>query len=93
MTYASGLKPKMILETMRETGTTYMLGVPTLFALLRDDFERRILKIARSGFRSSWLATSKNWCGALAARLGRQVARYCSSRGSTPSSAASCASW
>ena len=75
VTYAGGLKPKMILETMRETGTTMMLGVPTLYALLRDDLERRILKTARSGFRSSWLATSKNLVQSLEARLGRQVAR------------------
>jgi len=75
VTYAGSLKPKLILESMRDTGTTMMLGVPTLYALLRDDLERRILKTARSGLRSSWLAGAKNLVHSLEARLGRQVAR------------------
>ncbi|MFN2422084.1 MAG: AMP-binding protein [Gemmatimonadota bacterium] len=44
VTYARSLKPKVIIETMRETGTSIMLGVPTLYALIRDDIERRILR-------------------------------------------------
>ena len=44
VTYASSLKPKNLVDTMRETGTTMMLGVPTLHALLRDEIERRVGK-------------------------------------------------
>lgn len=47
VTYAGALKPKALFETMRETRTTMMLGVPTLYALLRDDLERRVLKANR----------------------------------------------
>jgi long-chain acyl-CoA synthetase len=44
VTYARTLKPKTIVELMRETGTSIMLGVPTLYSLLRDDIERRLLR-------------------------------------------------
>jgi len=48
VTYGTALKPKAIFESMRDTGTTMMLGVPTLYALLRDDLERRVLKVNRA---------------------------------------------
>ena len=48
VTYVHSLKPKVILESMQETGTTCMLGVPTLYALIRDDIERRILRTPKS---------------------------------------------
>ena len=51
VTYATAFKPKAIFESMRETGTTVMLGVPTLYALLRDDLERRVLKHERDAER------------------------------------------
>jgi long-chain acyl-CoA synthetase len=51
VTYGTALKPKALFETMRETGTTFLLGVPTLYALLRDDLERRVLKSNRNGAR------------------------------------------
>src|SRR5690606_22165248 len=60
ITYAPSLKPRALLEIMRETGTTCMLGVPTLYSLLREDIERRILKASASKFKSNWFETSKN---------------------------------
>ncbi|MFN2383524.1 MAG: AMP-binding protein [Gemmatimonadota bacterium] len=59
ITYARSLKPKVLLETMRETGTTVMQAVPTVFALIRDDLERRVLGSARSPLRSNLMTTSK----------------------------------
>ena len=59
VTYVHSLKPKVILESMQETGTTCMLGVPTLYALIRDDIERRILRTPKSPLKSNLLNTSK----------------------------------
>lgn len=75
VSYAHSLKPKNLLETMRETGTTCMLGVPTLFALLRDDLERRILKSSKSNFKSNWTETSKNFSRSVEKRFGRNIGR------------------
>jgi long-chain acyl-CoA synthetase len=75
VTYAGALKPKMILETMRETGTTCMLGVPTLYALLRDDIERRILKSSRSSFKTNLAATSRRISKSFERRFGKSIGR------------------
>ncbi len=55
ITYARSLKPKVLIETMRETGASVMLGVPTLYALLHDDLERRVMRSEeeRSRLRST----------------------------------------
>jgi len=69
VTYARSLKPKVIIELMRETGTTIMLGVPTLFALLRDDIERRVLRDGeRSRFKATTRLLARRLRGDLAAR-------------------------
>jgi long-chain acyl-CoA synthetase len=77
VTYARSLKPKVILESMRETGTTVMLGVPTLYALLRDDIERRILGASRSQLRSNLMETGKriarSWERTFDRSIGRQM--------------------
>ena len=77
VTYARSLKPKVILETMRETGTTVMLGVPTLYALLRDDIERRVLGTSRSQLRTNLMETRKrlarSWERTFDRSIGRQV--------------------
>jgi long-chain acyl-CoA synthetase len=59
VTYLHSLKPKVILEMMRETGTTCMLGVPTLYALIREDIERRILRTSKSSLKNNLMETSK----------------------------------
>ena len=68
----AALKPKVILEMMRETGTTVMLGVPTLYALLRDDIEQRILGASRSQLRSSLAEPAS---GSRGRGSGRSIAR------------------
>ncbi len=75
VTYANTLKPRAILETMRETGTTCMLGVPTFYALLRDDIERRILKTSKSGFKSNLMATSQQLSRSIERTFGRNIGR------------------
>ncbi|HUG44574.1 MAG TPA: AMP-binding protein [Acidobacteriota bacterium] len=75
VSYAHSLKPKNLLETMRETGTTCMLGVPTLYALIRDDLERRILKSSKSTFKSNWAETSKNFSRSVEKRFGKNIGR------------------
>jgi long-chain acyl-CoA synthetase len=70
VTYASSLKPKNLVDTMRETGTTYMLGVPTLHALLRDEIERRVLKDPRLAAKAEAAgAGARAERGSLARRL------------------------
>ena len=59
ITYLQSLKPKNILATMRETGATTMLGVPTLYNLIREDIERRILKSKKSFFKNGFLEGSR----------------------------------
>ncbi len=75
ITYLQSLKPKNILTTMRETGTTSMLGVPTLYSLIRDDIERRILKSNKSFFRSGILEGSKKINASLEKRFGRNLGK------------------
>ena len=77
VTYVRSLKPKVLIETMRETGTTVMLGVPTLYALLRDDLERRVLGASRSPLRNNLMQTGKrlarSWERTFDRSIGRQV--------------------
>ncbi len=73
--YARSLKPKRILETMRETGTTCMLGVPTLYSLIWDDIERRILKASKSSLKQNWMTTSKQLSRSVERRFGKNIGR------------------
>ena len=80
VTYASSLKPKHLVETMQETGTTYMMGVPTLYALLRDEIERRVLKDMRADAahrRSGRSSTGRRWLAACARGPGRRCTSWC----------------
>ncbi len=78
--YATTLKPRMILETMRRTGTTCMLGVPTLYSLLRDYLERKVLGAKGSTFKANLMATSKQISRSLERSLGRNIGRKLFSR-------------
>ncbi len=80
VTYVHSLKPKVILESMQETGTTCMLGVPTLYALIRDDIERRILKTPKSVLKTNLLNTSKRVSLSVERNLGRNIGRQLFSR-------------
>ena len=60
---------------MRETGTTVMLGVPTLYALLRDDIERRVLGASRSQLRSNLMETGKRLARSWERRFDRSIGR------------------
>lgn len=75
ITYQQSLKPKNILAAMRETGTTSMLGVPTLFSMIRDDIERRILKSNKSVFRNGILQGSRMINASLEKRFGKNLGR------------------
>ena len=75
VTYVDSLKPKVILESMQKTGTTCMLGVPTLYALIRDDIERRILRTPKSAFKSNLLATSKQVSLSVERKFGKNIGR------------------
>ncbi len=78
--YATTLKPRVILETMRTTGTTCMLGVPTIYSLLRDYLERKVLGTAGSTFKSNLMATSKQISHSVERRFGRNIGRKLFSR-------------
>jgi len=80
VTYVHSLKPKVILESMQETGTTCMLGVPTLYALIRDDIERRILRTPKSPLKSNLLNTSKRVSLSVERALGKNIGRQLFSR-------------
>ena len=75
ITYLRSLKPRIILETMRETGTTCMLGVPTLYSLIRDDIDRRILGSSKSTLKSNLLATSKQLSKSIERTFGRNIGK------------------
>ena len=75
VTYVNSLKPKVILESMKETGTTCMLGVPTLYALIRDDIERRLLKTPKSALKSNLVATSKQLSLSVERAFGKNIGR------------------
>lgn len=80
VTYAQSLKPRVILETIRESRTTCMLGVPTLFALIREDLERRVLRASKSNFKTSMVKTSRELSHSLEQALGRNVGHRLFSR-------------
>ena len=75
VTYLHSLKPKVILETMREVGTTCMLGVPTLYALIRDDVERRVMRATKPSMKSNLLATSKQLSKSVKRNWGKDIGR------------------
>ena len=80
VTYVHSLKPKVILESMQETGTTCMLGVPTLYALIRDDIERRILRKPKSALKPNFPNTSKQVSLSVERKLGKNIGRQLFSR-------------
>ena len=45
ITYLNSLRPNIILETMKETKTTVMIGVPRLFKLIYDSLMRYVVKV------------------------------------------------
>jgi long-chain acyl-CoA synthetase len=73
VTYLRSLKPKVILETMRETGVTTMLGVPTLYALIREDIQRRILGTTKSALKSNLMTTSKQLSRSVERAFGKNI--------------------
>lgn len=73
VTYAQSLKPRVLLETIRETGTTCVLGVPTLFSMIREDLERRVMKAAKSSFKTGVVKTSREISHSLEQALGRNL--------------------
>ena len=75
VTYLHSLKPKVILETMREVGATCMLGVPTLYALIRDDVERRVMRAAKPSLKSNLLSTSKQLSKSVKRNWGKDIGR------------------
>lgn len=75
VTYTNTLKPRSILETMRETGTSCLLGVPTLFALIRDDINRRVLGTSRSNLKARIVAGSKKISHSVERRFGKNIGR------------------
>ncbi|MFQ5929074.1 MAG: AMP-binding protein, partial [Acidobacteriota bacterium] len=75
VTYLRSLKPKLILEIMRETGTTCMLGVPTLYTLIRDDVERRVLRTSKSALKSNLVTTSKQLSRSVERTFGKNIGR------------------
>ena len=75
ITFVRSLKPRVILETMRETGTTCMLGVPTLYNLIHEDIERRISRTSRSTLRSNLMATSKQLSRSVELAVGKNIGR------------------
>ena len=75
ITYLQSLKPRNILAAMRETETTALMGVPTLFNLIREDIERRILKSKKSVFRNGILEGSKKISASFEKRFGRNLGK------------------
>ena len=80
ITYLRSLKPRNILEIMRETGTSCMLGVPTLYALIREDIERRVLGKSRSAFKSNLMETSKQLSKSVERTFHKNIGRQLFSR-------------
>ncbi len=75
ITFVRSLKPRVILENMRETGTTCLLGVPTLYNLIREDIERRISRTSHSTLRSNLMATSKQLSRSVERAVGKNIGR------------------
>ena len=75
ITYLHSLKPRVILKTMRETGTTCMLGVPSLYALIRDDINRRTLRASKSPLKSNLVAKSRQLSKSIDKTFGKNLGR------------------
>ncbi len=75
ITYLHSLKPRVILKTMRETGTTCMLGVPSLYALIRDDINRRTLRASKSPLKSNLVARSRQLSKSIDKTFGKNLGR------------------
>ncbi|MEE8349501.1 MAG: AMP-binding protein [Acidobacteriota bacterium] len=75
VSYLNSLKPRAILGTMKEIGATCMIGVPTLYALIREDTERRLLRAPKSTLKSNLVATSKRVSQSVEKRLGKNIGR------------------
>ena len=75
VTYLNSLKPRAILGIMKETGATCMLGVPTLYALIREDTERRLLRTPKSTLKSNLLGTSKQLSLSVERKPGKKIGR------------------
>ncbi|MDE2927294.1 MAG: AMP-binding protein [Acidobacteriota bacterium] len=75
VTYLHSLKPRVILKTMRETGTTCMLGVPSLYALIRDDINRRTLRASKSSLKSNLVAKSRQLSKSIDKTFGKNLGR------------------
>ena len=75
VTYLHSLKPRVILKTMRETGTTCMLGVPSLYALIRDDINRRTLRASASSLKSNLVARSRQLSKTINKTFGKNLGR------------------
>ncbi len=75
ITYLHSLKPRVILKTMRETGTTCMLGVPSLYALIRDDINRRTLRASKSQLKSNLVAKSRQLSKSIDKTFGKNLGR------------------
>ena len=63
ITYVEAIKSRVILETMRRTGTTCMLGVPRLFEILHEGIQKQVASLslpARFAFKAS-LGFSRLW--------------------------------
>lgn len=75
ITYLHSLKPRIILKTMRETGTTCMLGVPSLYALIRDDINRRTLRASKSQLKSNLVARSRQLSKSIDKTFGKNLGR------------------
>ena len=75
ISYIHSLKPRVILSTMQQVGTTCMLGVPTLYALIQEDIERRVLRASSSLLRSKFLATLKRLTRSVERKWGWSLSR------------------
>ena len=75
VTYVTTLKPRGILATMRATKTTCMLGVPTLYSMLRDYIDRKVLRVGQSAFKASLASRTKKLSRRFERRFSRNVGR------------------
>jgi long-chain acyl-CoA synthetase len=73
VTYATTLKPRGILATMRATNTTCMLGVPTLYSMLRDYIDRKVLRTGQSAFKAGLASRTKQLSRRFERRFSRNI--------------------
>ncbi len=73
VTYCEALRSRVILDTMRETGATTLIGVPRVFQILHDAIRRQV---AHGGRRARlWFDAMKVVSKAVRAVTGRDVGR------------------